>query len=197
MKKQRILFCTALFMLVLNSVNSFAQSPFHIGVKAGADYSSLTTNLKGMNTKNALGYSVGITTQYDFQKFYLQADALFTQHKTTIEQDNFKDQSIKLNTIDIPVVLGYKLINLSLAEIHIFGGAKYSYALDKNLNFQNNLTNFKSNVNQSNLSLKGGVGVSVWKFNVDLAYEYGLKNIAKDFKSKPHNFNLSVGYFFL
>lgn len=197
MKTQRNLFCMALFMLLFNSLTSFAQSPFHIGVKAGANYSSLTTNLKGINTKNAMGYSVGITTQYDFQKFYIQADALYTQHKTTLEQQDFRDQSLKLNTIDIPVVLGYKLLNLSLAEIHIFGGAKYTYALDKNLSFQSNLEGMKSNINQSNLSLKTGVGVSVWKLNVDLAYEYGLKNISKDFKSKPHNFNLSVGYFFL
>lgn len=97
----------------------------------------------------------------------------------------------------MPLLIGYKVIDLAALNVRVFGGGVYSYVLDENFSSLNQLKDSYKKFDKSNIGYQVGAGVEMWKFTVDVIYQGGLNNISNNFSSKPNSFNVSVGYFFL
>ncbi|WP_233266141.1 hypothetical protein [Myroides fluvii] len=67
-------------LLAVNSIN--AQSSFQLGVKVSSNHANIAGNLNNLSKSSALGFSGGITTQYHFDRLFVQADLLYSESKS-------------------------------------------------------------------------------------------------------------------
>jgi predicted porin len=177
------------------SVQSMAQSPFQMGIKVTSNHSNIAGNLENLSKSTALRFSAGITTKYTINKLFLQTDLLYSESKSDIE--NIEVNQAKWKSIDLPIALGYTILDLNQFKVHVLAGGTYSQIIDNTLNFNDNLKNIDSNFSKKNIQAKVGAGISIGKVTFDLSYSRSLNNLSKDFKSKSNNIQLGVSYLFL
>ncbi|MCC9066683.1 porin family protein [Flavobacterium piscisymbiosum] len=194
----KLLLLTTIFLLGLASkINAQSPLPIHVGIKGGSNYSELPVS-DGFSSKHAFGYFGGAMARFDFKRFYIQNEILYSKKSSKIEKTSGTgSKNAKWKSIDIPLVIGYKVIDLSALNVRVFGGGVYSYVLDENFSSLNQLKDSYKKFDKSNIGYQVGAGIEMWKFTVDFIYQGGLNNVSKQFSSKPNSFNVSVGYFFL
>ncbi len=126
--KKIIIFLFAIFsILILN-----AQK---IGLKVGLNMSGVNTNIEltEENAKELLpGFSGGLAFDYTPNKLGLRVEALYSQkgYKLTVNStvdgtDVVNNFSLKLNYIEVPILLKYKL-----GPAYITAGPYLAYAMD-------------------------------------------------------------------
>ncbi|AYN02945.1 porin family protein [Flavobacterium sp. 140616W15] len=199
MKIYKLVLFTAVFLLGLISSKLHAQSPLpiHFGIKGGANYSELPVS-DGFSSKYASGYFGGAMARFDVGRFYIQNEILYSEKSSKIEKTSLMGtRNVKWKSIEVPLVIGYKVVNFDALNVRVFGGGVYSYVIDENVTSLNQLKNSFGKFNKSNIGYQVGAGVEMWKFTLDFTYQGGLNNISKDFNSKANSFNVSVGYFIL
>ncbi|MDQ0592329.1 opacity protein-like surface antigen [Chryseobacterium ginsenosidimutans] len=192
--KQRFLALSSLFACITCSVDANAQQTlaFHIGIKGGTNFTKMSSESSALEGKYGLGYQTGMMTRVDFNHLYVQGEVLFNKRKTSYEMKDGSSSKLKWNSINVPIVIGYKIVNNKDFNIRAFAGGVYSYAFNDNLSTTKVL---QEGFNKFNVGITGGVGIDYKNFSVDLRYETGLSSISKEFKSKPHSFSLGIGYF--
>ncbi|MFH6999968.1 porin family protein [Flavobacterium sp. FlaQc-57] len=192
-----LLLTTFLLGLVSSKINAQSSLPIHIGIKGGSNYSELPVS-DGLNSKYAMGYFGGAMARFDFKRFYIQNEILYSEKSSKIEKTAVAgSKNAKWKSLEMPLIIGYKVIDLTTINVRVFGGGVYSYVLDENFSSLNQLKNAYSKFDRSNIGYQVGAGVEMWKFTVDFIYQGGLNNVNKNFSSRPNSFNVSVGYFFL
>ncbi|WP_409417225.1 porin family protein [Flavobacterium sp. PS2] len=198
MKIYKLVLLTTLFLLGLISSKANAQSPLpiHIGIKGGANYSELPVS-DGFSSKYASGYFGGAMARFDIGRFYIQNEILYSEKSSKIETSLMGSRNVKWKSIEVPLVIGYKVVNLDALNVRVFGGGVYSYVIDDNIASLNQLKDSYKKFDKSNIGYQVGAGVEMWKFTLDFTYQGGLNNISKDFDSKVSSFNVSIGYFIL
>lgn len=196
MNMYKLLLSLTVFLLglITSKMNAQSSLPIHFGIKGGSNYSELPVS-EGFNSKYAVGYFVGTMARYDYKRFYIQNEILYCEKSSKIEKTTVgTSKNAKWRSIEVPLVIGYKVIDANALNVRVFGGGVCSYVLDENLSSLNQL---KENYTKFNFGYQVGAGVEFWKFTVDLTYQGGINNVNKNFNSKPNSFNIGVGYFFL
>ncbi|NML69783.1 PorT family protein [Chryseobacterium sp. RP-3-3] len=195
--KQQFLALSSLLLCITCSVETKAQQnpAFHIGIKGGASFTKTSTESSALEGKYGFGYQGGIMTRMDIGSLYVQGEALFNKRKTSFDTKDGTSAKLSWNSIDIPIVIGYKLVNTKDFNVRAFAGGVYSYAFKNKLSTSKALQEGFKSFDKSNIGITGGVGVDYKNFTADLRYETGLSSISKEFKSKPHSLTLGIGYF--
>jgi len=192
-----LLLTTFLLGLVSSKINAQSPLPIHIGIKGGSNFSELPVS-DDFNSKHAVGYFVGAMARFDFKRFYIQNKILYSEKSSKIDKiSGTGSKNAKWKSIEVPLVIGYKVVDLAGLNVRVFAGGVYSYILDENFLSLNQLKDSYRKFDKSNIGYQVGAGVEVWKFTVDFTYQGGLNNVNKNFSSKPNSFNVGVGYFFL
>ena len=198
MKKRTVLFSIAfLASIMLMS----AQSDF--GIKAGLSYNS-NGDLKEFTSevnqiyknegKGKSGFNVGFYGKLDLGAIYVRPELVYTQ--TTSEYVfNSQTEDYKLSKIDVPVLVGIKLIG----PLNVFAGPAFQYVLDNDLNG----INISDVENDFSMGINIGASVEFGKIGIDVRYERGLSeneanwsNAGKDFTldSRPEQLIFSLSY---
>lgn len=192
-----LLLTTFLLGLVSSKINAQSPLPIHIGIKGGSNFSELPVS-DDFTSKHAVGYFVGAMARFDFKRFYIQNEILYSEKSSKIDKiSGTGSKNAKWKSIEVPLVIGYKVVDLAGLNVRFFAGGVYSYILDENFLSLNQLKDSYRKFDKSNIGYQVGAGVEVWKFTVDFTYQGGLNNVNKNFSSKPNSFNVGVGYFFL
>lgn len=88
---------------------SFAQSilnRFHIGLKAGANYSNFSN--AGFNTEGLVGYHGGLIVNFELNKnLSIQEEFLYSTQGAKLKDKTFGKDDLKLNYLSVPLVLKY------------------------------------------------------------------------------------------
>jgi|AntRauTorcE11898_2_1112593.scaffolds.fasta_scaffold01019_4 hypothetical protein len=160
---------------------SFVMAQLSFGPKIGYTASKLSTNADDVKEefKNTLHFGAFLRLG---TKTYLQPELMFMTKGTTLNYSlrDGVEQDVKLNTIDIPVLLGFKLIDLKLANIRAMGGPVASFVVDKSIETTGGLSDElpdKDSFKDSSWGLQAGVGADVLSFTLDIRYEFGLSNM--------------------
>lgn len=180
-------------LLAVSSVN--AQNPFQFGVKVSSNHANIAGNLNNLSTSSALGFSGGITTQYHFDHLFVQADLLYSESKSAV--DDGAIHQAKWKSIDLPIAVGYDLFDFKTVKVHVIAGGVYSQVIDDKLSVHDNIQAIDTRWNKNNIKAQIGAGVNLGKFSFDLVYSRSLNNLSKDFKSKSNHVQLGVSYYFL
>ncbi|WP_345991061.1 porin family protein [Chryseobacterium sp. Chry.R1] len=195
--KHRFLAVSFLLLCITCSVEANAQQTpiVHIGVKAGTNFTKTSSASSDLSGKYGIGYQAGLMARVDFNRIYLQGEAIFNKRKISYDLKDGNSSQLKWNSIDIPVVAGYKIVSSKDFNVRAFAGGVYSYGFNDNISTSKALREGLKKFDKSNIGITGGIGMDYKNFTVDLRYETGLTSISKEFKSKPHSFSLGIGYF--
>ena len=195
-------------------LSTFAQLPFtfDLGVKAGINSSKITTdnfsfsgyNYSDFKSDAKSGYILGAFARIGAKKIYLQPELLYCV-KNSESTSGTTNQSLKLKTIQIPMLVGFKLIDLKIASIRAFTGPAMSFVMSGS-SVESNLTNidpknFKNNVWDWQL----GAGVDAGPFVFDIRYGWGLSKLSDGnlninnigFVNKGNTLTFSLGFKFI
>lgn len=196
MNRKTILSCVVFFAMMLSKM-AFAQDQprIQIGIKGGSSLNKLNMDLADLDDKYALGLHAGGMARVNFGSAYIQGEALFSKRKAALKPQGQTETKLKWNAIDIPVMVGYKIIQQQDMNLRVFAGAVYNYTLNDNLSPLKAIKEGVKHFDKSNVQFTGGLGVDIQKFSVDLRYERGFSDLSAAFKSKPQAFSIGVGYF--
>ena len=180
-------------VLLLSVSLTYAQLNF--GIKAGynsslsfSNVSSVTNGTYNLNSvQNELwnDFHAGFFARVGLgKKLYIQPELLYNIQKKNYNltiQDAISGQVTlnkiaNINTVEVPILVGYKLLDLKILNLRAFAGPDIKFNAGSTLDF-NNITggNFDtkklvSDIKAANLGLQIGAGVDVLMFALDVKY---------------------------
>jgi len=183
-----------LFISILSiGYNLSAQSlfPIDLGPKIGFNTTKLTTHIKDYIPDIQRGWQGGLFFRFGIKNLYFQPEAFISVKKSGINYDyNVFDpsnptsldpvtQSLNLTTVDFPLLVGYKIINLKIVNLRIFGGPVASFNLNKELLLSVRGLDESSRFSTSEFreaiwGFKVGAGADILIATVDISYQFGI-----------------------
>ena len=203
-------------MIVLSviPVLLLAQGPISFGPKIGWNSNKLTTDYTTYIEDMRDGVQGGLFFSIYMDKFYIQPEAYISMRRGALEatiNDPLNEspnvslsQSVTLTTVDIPMLLGYKLIDLKLIRFRIWGGPVASYVLDKQykLSLNNNIESSRitrDDFKDATWAGQVGAGMDLLFLTFDVGYEFGLEDFLTirsmdDMGFRNNMFYISLGW---
>ena len=172
-----------------------AQSPLNFGIKAGFNSSKITTDLDNFDEDNITNFVAGVFARVNVKSFYLQPEAYFSSKGGELKDVTGKS-SFDLKTVDVPVLLGYKIINKGLVNLRVNTGPVFSFVTSKDVDASEGLGsgNLKDNI----FGWQYGAGLDLLFFSFDVRMENSFGDVYSghsDEKSKM--FLVTLGFFLL
>lgn len=171
----------AVFALI--GATALAQSGSGFGIKAGLSYNKNGDLIQTASTgtqdivegaKGKAGYHFGFWGKLDFPKIYLRPELVYSKTKSSYDVDG-DSQDYDISKLDMPVLLGYKLIG----PLHIFAGPAFQYTLNNDLGD----LEVEDVKNDFTVGLNAGVGVNLGNIGLDVRYERGFSKNEAEFIS--------------
>lgn len=196
--KKLILLSAAFF---IGSI-AFAQIPaFSVGPKIGASFSKFTTDRDQIKEEMKNNIFFGAFARLG-NKVYVQPELLIMRRNGMLTDENPPENTpeskigIKISTLDVPLLLGIKVLNLKVANIRVMAGPVASFVLNKKVTSENwDETFTRDNMSNTNWGLQFGAGVDVLFFTLDARYEIGLNDVSnlQDFSLRNNMITVGLG----
>jgi len=211
-----------IFAAVLLLTVSFVSAQVNFGIKAGFNSSLNLDNVASVksgeydliNVKSELnnGFHLGAFGRLFFDKVYIQPELLYSMQKKDYEftiqdassQDIDVEKYVTFSTVDIPLLIGYKLLDLKVANLRVFAGPKFRLNAGSQVSFKN-LTNsdpidveaLKGEFKDSQVGLEAGAGVDILIFSLDARMNLINSLHTASWETKPDlnsNFVISLAW---
>ncbi len=189
--------------IMMMSTSAFSQVSLNFGPKVGINYSRLSFSGADRRISNryATGYQGGAFLRINFNRFYMQPEALFNEKGSRLSFDaDPSDQvgsrisgKVKLQSLDVPLLLGVKLIDSKLFNLRIAAGPVYSRQLNDRSDILDNLLP-DSRFRRNQYGYQAGLGIDLANLTLDARYEGGFQRIVPELGGRPSSFNFSVGF---
>lgn len=182
---------TVLFLAMLLSGGLFAQMP-NFGIKAGATASSLNTSdlSANYNSDNLWGYQLGAFMRLNAGKLYVQPEVVYNHRSTQLfEEASMQEVTFKVGTIDVPLLLGFKVLDAKVFNLRAFVGPEVSFATDnQEINYPTGMKSSAISIgeydfNKTSWYMQAGVGVDLLFLTFDIRYEKGLNDFINDYQN--------------
>lgn len=188
-----------LSLLLLFGVSVFAQ--FSIGPKIGFTMSKLQVkDLDNLTEDMKTGFQFGAFARFG-KKIYVQPEIMFVTKGGTLEVTDVGKSTVNLQTFQIPVLVGYRLLNLNVVNLRIMGGPAISFVSNKEIEIKEGEQFIEdANIKDAIWSVQLGAGVDVLMFTLDVRYEWGLNDIYevstgdKDYNMLNNLWQISLGW---
>ncbi|WP_448698432.1 porin family protein [Mucilaginibacter sp. AW1-3] len=166
---------------------------FQFGVKGGVNLSKFSTS-GTFDSGNRAGYLAGVWARIGALGFNLQPELYYTSKIATISNSS-TENTVTINSIDLPVLVGYKFGAFGLGG-RLNTGPVASFILSKDQSFSNAVGNALTlDLKNQAFAWQFGAGIDIMKLSVDLRYELGLTNLNNTgYDQKLNLFNLSLAY---
>lgn len=169
-----------LFALAL-STTMFGQ--FHFGPQIGFTSSNISLNKGDISNSLKNSFMFGAFVRLG-DKIYLQPEVNWMTQGSVFKYpsiDNLSpvEQEVNLRTINVPVTLGWKIIDLKLVNIRIFGGVNTNIVVNKEINTKDDDNTIgqdlmnpikESDIKDMVWNYHFGAGVDVLMFALDVKY---------------------------
>lgn len=186
----RKLFLLSVFLLSATLV--FAE--FTVGIKVGYNASKLSTSLDTISTSFKSGFQVGAFVRIG-KRVYFQPEVYYTT-QGGVFSSNLSDwkQNIKLGSLDVPALIGFKIINHDKLNLRILAGPVASFIVNKTIEEAEGVINpiTSADINSVNWYIQAGAGLDLWKFTLDVRYQIGLNQLIKDVQNVSYNTHNNV-----
>lgn len=191
---KQIVFSTLMFLF---SASIFAQPIIDVGLKGGIHNSKVTANLDEFTTESIVKSHIGAFARVGYGRVYVQPEAYFTSKGGELESNIFNTVTrFDFNNVDVPVLLGVKVLNGEMANVRIMAGPVFSFVTSNNVSGDDRFTTqyFKNNY----FGYQYGIGVDIWSFFLDARIENGTNNLYENpnvgLNSKNRTFMITVGF---
>jgi len=184
---------TIIILLAVIALTGNAQGLFDLGLKAGVNTSKITTNKSDYTPEAINNYQFGAFARINFGRIYIQPEAYYnSKGGEYIDKVNAETvNSFNLKTIDVPALLGLKIIDQKALNLRIMAGPVFSFVTDKSARGQFTEDNLKNNF----FGWQYGAGVDFLFLTLDVRKESYSNNLyaSPDFNTKNGNFIVSLG----
>lgn len=157
-----------------------------------------------LSTDSRVGMQLGIMSRINLAMFHIQPELLYSMNRyrllSNTSEGVLSKATVKLNTVEVPVLVGLKLLMFRLNAGPVF-------------NILTNSSIAKSEVparsvifNKPAISYMFGLGADIGKVNIDVRYngqfaraEQSIQigsEASKEFKTKLHTWAFTIGYMF-
>jgi hypothetical protein len=166
-----------ILLLVLLSIAG-AQAQFCIGPKVGYSASKLSTTIPEIKESMNNNFQIGAFMRLG-QKVYFQPEVLYATRGGIFEDTLNLQEEIKFKSLDVPLMVGFHLLNLKVFNFRFMGGPVASFILDKDLSFDENMIDpiTESELKDIIWGLDVGLGIDVLFMTLDVRWEFGLNNL--------------------
>jgi len=172
--KKTLLFISAILL------GATMQAQLHFGPQIGYTASKLTTNSSDITSSVKNNFLFGAFVRLG-KKIYIQPEINWLTQGGIWEADGVDMENHKLEmtykTIQIPVNVGWRVIDLKLANIRVFGGVSANIATNKEMEIDG-IDEPIVNADWNDLvwQFQAGVGVDVLMFALDMKYVAGIND---------------------
>jgi len=181
-----------IILIILTSLTFYVDAQgLDFGLKAGLNTSKLSTDVKTYTPQTINNYQFGAFARINMGRLYIQPEAYYnTRSGEYIDQTlPAIANSFELKTIDVPALVGIKIINQESLNLRILGGPVFSFLTDKNV--KGRFT--KDNLENSFFGWQYGAGVDFLFMSLDVRKEMYGENFNPDFDTKSGIFVISLG----
>jgi opacity protein-like surface antigen len=194
-------------VVLLATMTVAAQAQVKFGVKGGLNITSMKLDKSVADKSNQAGFFIGPTVKFTLPVVGLGIDAaaLYDQRSAKVLDETLKQQSIQ-----IPINLRYGIGLGSTASVYIFAGPQFGFAIgDKVTELANDAADWR--LKDSNLSANVGLGLMLLNhlqvsanYNIALGTtgEVDVNNAINTAwntaigKAKANAWQISLAYFF-
>ena len=179
-------FMLVIILVLFSAGVTFGQ--FSYGLKIGYNESKLHSSIDSIKSSFNSGFHFGAFVRIG-KKVYLQPEVYYTlqggifQNNVSKTVDNWK-QNVTVGTMDIPVLVGFKMIDVKVVNWRIMAGPMASFVVNSKIT-DVNLTGpiKKSDINSTNWYVQVGTGFDVFFVTLDVRYQIGLNQMIKSAES--------------
>lgn len=204
--KKRFLVMAVLLMAVVGGVSA---QMFSMGVKLGYNvtlereqvFSSTVDQLFDVRGNIQNGFHAGVYARIG-RRLYAQPEVnynYYTYNSAIKNNGTLVDKKYTISTVDVPVLVGFSIINSNFFKLRVMAGPRFSFNAGSTK--ASSWDAFSESVRDTRVGLDCGVGVDIWRFNLDVRYNlfsdiYKRQTVEGDvLKSKPLNqFEVSLGF---
>jgi hypothetical protein len=187
MKKIVLLFA----ILFFSAGVTFGQ--FSFGIKVGYNASKLHTGFDSIKSSFNSGFHFGAFFRFG-KKVYIQPEIYYTLQGGIFDNslnnavDNWK-QKVTVGTLDIPVLVGFKMVNLKVMNWRIMAGPMASFVVNSAIKDLNTLTGpiKRADISKANWYVQAGTGIDVFFLTLDVRYQVGLTQMIKSAQAENPN----------
>lgn len=167
---------TVTMCFCLISAMGFAQLPFNIGPKVGANYSVLRTNLDEFDKESIPNLMGGAFFRLKIKKFSANIEALYTGVRATttgplIPNQEDTELDVVYSNLDVPILLGYRFADLKVIKLRANAGIVQSFVQGESGDLENKF------MNESYASGVLGVSLDIPLIVFDIRYRVGLTEV--------------------
>jgi hypothetical protein len=187
-----------LILVFALSASIYSYGQFALGVKIGYNGSKLSTDLDSIKSQFNSGFHVGAYAHFG-KRLYVAPEVLYCMsggvfsYEGSVSDPRYWSQKIKVGSLDIPVMIGFKIIHSKVITWRLELGPEVSFALNKKLTDEINPKLTVDDLNTANWYVLGGTGIDVLFLTFDIRYKYGLTQLISD--AANENFNTSNNVF--
>ncbi len=197
MKTIKILMVLLASVIFINHAG--AQAQFSLGIKAGANFSSINVKDPAATWDSKTGFHGGAFALIKITAFAVQPELIFSQQGSKVKI-NGQDFDANFSYLNVPVLAKFYLplgLNFQLGpQFGFLTTAESDY--NPVTNTPQNGTDLKEFYKNSDLSIGMGIGWDLpMRLSIDARYNLGIKEIEDDPSieaTKNQVFQISVGY---
>ena len=174
------------FSLLLAAVllSGIMYGQFHIGPQIG--YTASKLSYKGSDITNGLKNNmlIGVFMRIG-KKVYLQPEVNYmTQGSVfkfpSLNNTSVVEQDVSLKSIQVPLSLGWRFLNLKVVKFRIFGGATANFIVNKTIDTKNGDPKdylMPDDFNDIQWQYQLGAGIDFLMFALDVKYYGGINDL--------------------
>lgn len=171
-------------LLLLFSTSLIAQPIFNLGIEGGIHSSKITANLNEYNSESISKAHIGAFARLGFGRVYVQPEAYFSSKGGELKSSVPEIATqFDINSIDVPILLGVKVIKGGAANVRVMAGPVFSFITSSDISGDDL---FSPQYYEDNyFGYQYGVGVDLWNFFIDARIEHGTNNLYES-QSDPY-----------
>ncbi len=193
---KKLLF-TIVYLVIVLSLS--AQVNFDLGVKGGVNFSKMSFDEDDYSAESVTKTHFGAFGRIGWDRVFIQPEVYFSGKGGDLYNLEKELTTVDFKTVDVPLLLGVKLIKGKVFDLHIVGGPVFSGITSKDVS-DGSLLN-EEYYNNHFFGIQYGVGIDVLFLTLDARMENGLGELYSDptvgGKGKNQTFMISLGFKFL
>lgn len=158
-------------------------------------------DVENINTEYKVGLLAAVFCRVNIERFFLQPSLEWTHARSDVyfsypvppdaplsgnsaeEIQPSQHRRLKIESVGVPVLVGYNLIKEGPYGLSLMAGPKikYNYKNSYIAYLDNSDVEFTNRSTPWNVGIVTGVGVSIWRLFFDFTYEFGINSVESDF----------------
>ena len=191
---------TLTFVLLIAFCSFSVAQEYAIGIKGGLNYYNIgDLNSRGgsiqagkadetFTPNNEIGTQLGIFFNVAFEKLFIRTEINSVSNKNNYDFP-IKTSQWRASKIDVPILVGYKVFD----QISIYAGLSFSFFSQMTIEGANNTAGPSTiDFSKNTTSINFGILLGFKRYEIDLRYEYGLKETDGEFGNNYQDFHNSA-----